>query len=157
METRYHWEIAKVFRKAGLPCDMLNSEELNIMQDLPWHRVLLGTEELHDTDADPGERVATLYLSLAIEAHLRSEFGVLKDQTLYFADIVKLARAATPQLLTDHEAAACLLGMGRNFAAHTIDKVPKEGDDGASPGPAGYNRGRTRPAREEPRRERPPR
>ena len=127
MQTRYHWEVEKVLKKAGIPCDMLNAERMNIMTELPWHQVLMGTEKLEETDADPAERVATLYLSLAIEAYLRSQLGALENKTLFYADIVKLAWQANNGLLSDNEAAACLvLGMGRNFAAHTVDRVPEE-------------------------------
>jgi len=127
METRYQWEVAEVLRWAGMPCDMVNRERLNIMTDLPWQYVLLGTDVLEATDADPAERMATVYMSLAIEAYLRSQLGALEDKTLYYAELVQLAWEARPKLLTDNEAAACLvLGKGRNFAAHTVDKVPEE-------------------------------
>ena len=127
MQTRYHWEVAKVLKKAGIPCDMLNAERMNIMTELPWHHVLMGTEKLEETDADPAERVATLYLSLAIEGYLRSQLGALGNKTLFYADIIKMAWQRGPGLLSDNEAAACLvLGMGRNFAAHTVDRVPEE-------------------------------
>ena len=85
--------------------------------------MLIGAAHLAETDADPAERVATLYLNLAIEAHLRVQLNAVGRDELYFLDLIKMAHQH--KLLTDGEAAACIvLNRGRNYAVHTVTVVP---------------------------------
>lgn len=126
MQTRYRDNNSRVLWKAGMGGDHC-LEELGMLRDLPWDRVLSGAAHLAETDADPAERVATFYLNLAIEAHLRVQLNVVGKDELYLLDLIKIAHGSIPKLLTDGEAAACIvLSKGRNYAVHAVSVAPKQ-------------------------------
>lgn len=64
-------------------------------------------------------------LSLSIEVSLRDEPEATTKQGMFFKDIIMPAKAASPVLLSDNEAAACLLlNQTRNCAAHVVAEDP---------------------------------